>query len=172
MTRALPPQPREFPRFRAVAARRAPCTPIANPNQGERTMGTANWQPKWWTEEHATGWAKVKEALKRDWEQTKSDLHMGGRDLDQNVGDTVKQATGKEPIPSRGLGWDDAEQPLMYGYGARQRYGTQHREWNDDLESTLRTDWEHDHGGAGDTLKHKWEDVKNVVRHGFDRART
>jgi len=50
-----------------------------------------------------------------------------------------------------------------------QRYGAQHNEWNDDLESTLRTDWEHDHSAA---LKHKWDDVKTVVRHGFDRART
>lgn len=47
---------------------------------------------------------QVKEALKRDWEQTKSDLtgHKKGQDLDQNVGDTVKQATGKEPLPPRG----------------------------------------------------------------------
>ena len=46
---------------------------------------------------------RVKEALKRDLEQTKHDLTLGkkGEDLDQGVGDTVKQAIGKEPIPPR-----------------------------------------------------------------------
>ena len=45
----------------------------------------------------------AKEALKRDWEQTKSDMPgMEGRDLDQDVDDTVKQAAGKEPIPATG----------------------------------------------------------------------
>ncbi|ATB31478.1 hypothetical protein [Melittangium boletus] len=46
------------------------------------------------------GTGKVKEALKRDWEQTKHDLNKKkGTDLNQDVGDTVKQATGKEPVP-------------------------------------------------------------------------
>jgi hypothetical protein len=40
----------------------------------------------------------VKEAIKNDWEQTKSDLPgMAGKDLDQDVDDTVKQAAGAEP---------------------------------------------------------------------------
>jgi len=43
---------------------------------------------------------KVKDALKRDWEQTKNDFSKKhGRDLDQDAGDTIKQAIGKEPIP-------------------------------------------------------------------------
>ena len=48
---------------------------------------------------------QAKEAIKRDWEQTKSDLTGGkkGEDLDQDVGDTVKQAAGKEPVPPRGV---------------------------------------------------------------------
>jgi len=142
-------------------------------------MGTASWQPKWWTEENGSAWGKVKEAMKRDWEQTKADLHLGGKDLNQDVGDTVKQATGKEAIPGSstpndvhsGLGWDDAEQPLMYGYGARRQYGTQHEHWNDNLESSLKSDWEADHASAGDSTKRKWEEVKAVVRHGYNHAR-
>jgi hypothetical protein len=40
-------------------------------------------------------------ALKRDWEQTKSDMPgMEGKDLDQDVDDTVKQAAGTEATPS------------------------------------------------------------------------
>ncbi|MBA2331902.1 MAG: hypothetical protein H0V94_03830 [Actinobacteria bacterium] len=39
-------------------------------------------------------------ALERDWEQTKSDLPgLEGKDLDQDVDDTVKQATGNDPVP-------------------------------------------------------------------------
>jgi hypothetical protein len=42
----------------------------------------------------------VGDALERDWEQTKSDMPgMEGKDLDQDVDDTVKQAVGKEPAP-------------------------------------------------------------------------
>jgi hypothetical protein len=44
---------------------------------------------------------KVKEALKRDLEQTKHDLnHKKGQELNQDAGDTLKQAAGKEPIPA------------------------------------------------------------------------
>ena len=48
---------------------------------------------------------QVKEAIKRDWEQTKSDLTGGkkGHDLDQDVPDTLKQAVGKESIPAPGV---------------------------------------------------------------------
>jgi hypothetical protein len=43
----------------------------------------------------------AKEALERDWEQTKSDMPgMEGKDLDQDVDDTVKQAAGKERVPN------------------------------------------------------------------------
>ena len=40
-------------------------------------------------------------AMKRDLEQTKHDLSGGkkGQELNQDVGDTVKQGLGKEPTP-------------------------------------------------------------------------
>jgi hypothetical protein len=143
-------------------------------------MGKATWQPKWWKPEtHGSAWERVKEALKRDWEQTKSDVHAGGRDLDQDVGDTVKQMAGKEEIPpesqpnSKSLGsdaraWDDVETPMMYGYGARQQYGSQHKDWNDGLERTLRTEWEEGKSTTGRT----WDQVKAHVRRGYERARS
>jgi hypothetical protein len=46
---------------------------------------------------------KVKEALERDWEQTKHDITRKGRDLDQDVPDTLRQGAGKEPIPPEGV---------------------------------------------------------------------
>ncbi len=47
----------------------------------------------------------VKEALERDLEQTKADLtgDRKGQDLDQDVDDTLKQASGKDPIPPDGV---------------------------------------------------------------------
>jgi hypothetical protein len=43
---------------------------------------------------------QAKHALKRDLEQTKADLPGdGGKELNQDVGDTVKQAAGKEAVP-------------------------------------------------------------------------
>lgn len=150
-------------------------------------MGTATWQPKWWTKEHGSSWERVKEAMKRDWEQTKADLHLGGRELDQGVGDTVKQAAGKEVIPPRSqpnatggsdiasprsanarLSWDEAEAPIAYGYGARQNYGSQFNEWNDGLEGTLKREWESSH--AGTVGQQNWEDVKPLVRRGYDHS--
>ena len=139
-------------------------------------MGTARIQPKWWTEQHVSQWDNLKTALQRDWEQTKKDLHVGGKELHQNVGDTLKQAGGSEPIPpwnasgtnaGSDSSWDDAEPSLMYGVGARHQYGAQHAAWNDRLEATLKDDWEHAEGGA----HRKWDEVKGLVRHGYDRAR-
>jgi hypothetical protein len=52
------------------------------------------------TKEHLMGDSKaddVKDALKRDLEQTKADLPgVDGEDLDQDAGDTVRQALGKD----------------------------------------------------------------------------
>lgn len=57
--------------------------------------------PSWWKEEHNTAWDCVKAAVRRDWEQTKSDLTRGrdGMDLNQDAGDTLAQALGKERLP-------------------------------------------------------------------------
>ena len=140
-------------------------------------MGKATWQPKWWKPEtHGSSWERVKEALKRDWEQTKADVHAkGGRDTGQSVGDTVKQMAGKEEIPnsrslgSDRLGWDDVETPMMYGYGARDQYGSQHASWNDGLEKQLRTEWD---GEGRSKTGRAWDEVKTHVRRGYERART
>ncbi len=144
-------------------------------------MGTANWQPKWWTKDkHESGWENVKEALKRDWEQTKNDFGASGRDLDQDVDDTVKQAAGKDVIPppnqanapdgtpkQRDIGWSEAETPMRYGYGARQQFGSEHRDWNDKLEGTLRNEWEE----TNDSSRRNWNEVKDAVRRGYEHPR-
>jgi hypothetical protein len=135
-------------------------------------MGNAIWHPKWWDEgRHGSAWERIKEAMKRDWEQTKNDLHMGGKDLDQDVTETIDQMTGKEPIPpdhddySRDIQWNDIEEPMAYGYGARQQYGQQYPSWDNGLERTLRNEWEQ-RGSAART----WDDVRGYVRRGYDRT--
>ena len=45
---------------------------------------------------------KIVKALQRDWEQTKSDLPgLEGKDLRQDVSDTLGQAAGKERTPPK-----------------------------------------------------------------------
>jgi hypothetical protein len=61
--------------------------------------------PRWWRDNHTSTWDRVKAALQRDWEQTKSDFTDGkkGRDLNQGADDTLAQATGKQAIPPMGV---------------------------------------------------------------------
>jgi hypothetical protein len=59
--------------------------------------------PAWWTDKHASAWDRVKDALERDWEQTKADFSSrSGAKLNQGVADTLKQAAGEESIPPLG----------------------------------------------------------------------
>jgi hypothetical protein len=127
----------------------------------ERAMNT---NPKWWNEEHTSAWDRVKAALKRDWEQTKSDFHAGGKDLDQDVDDTVKQAAGKAPIPptNQPNDWDKVEPEHRYGVGARHHYN---EDWNDRLESKLKEEWSDLRSGR------TWDEVKSVVKRGWDRGK-
>jgi hypothetical protein len=134
---------------------------------------TTSWHPTWWNEEaYGTGWSRAREAVRRDWEQTKKDLHVGGHELNQSAKDTVKQGGGKEAIPRRDqpnppkvIGdWDDLELPIDYGFSAKKKYGAQHPRWNETLESTLRTEWD---AGKSQTRK-EWNDVSRWVRHGYE----
>ena len=90
-------------------------------------MATMRMQPPWWNEGYASAWDRAKEAFRRDWEQTKKDMHLkGGHELNQGARDTMKQAAGKQAIPAddranppKVIGdWNDLELPIEYGYGA------------------------------------------------------
>lgn len=132
--------------------------------------------PRWWNQEHDSAWDRVKDAMKRDWEQTKSDLSRGrgGRDLDQDVGDTVKQAAGKQPIPPPTMrnppdiddkDWKRVEDEYRFGVGARQYYGKDNRAWDDRTESKLREEWNDLKTGR------TWDEVKGSVRRAWDRVK-
>jgi hypothetical protein len=129
--------------------------------------------PPWWTRDHASAWERVREAVRRDWEQTKHDLALeGGHELNQGVSDTVKQALGKENIPTddrpnppKVIGsWDDVEAAVEYGYGARRTYGVHHPSWSQQLEAQLKQDWRVIKTSANRT----WEEMKRWVRHGYE----
>ena len=128
-------------------------------------MTTHAKDPSWWTKEDTSGWENVKDAFKRDWEQTKSDLsgHKAGHDLKQSAGDTAKQAAGKEAIPPGNVPnttFDKYEAALRFGYGAR----THHPQWNDDVEKRLSKDWD----ASGHPSK--WDEVKAYVKHAWNKA--
>jgi hypothetical protein len=142
-----------------------------------------NWQPAWWNEEkHGSAWERAKEALKRDWEQTKRDFGAGGRELDQDVDDTLKQVVGTDVVPppnqpnvpggapaqtgaaASRRQWSDVEAPMRYGYGARAQYNA---EWNDKVEEKLRSEWEEKRDG---TNRNAWDDVKAAVRRGYEHV--
>jgi hypothetical protein len=126
----------------------------------------ANHEHHVWWDEPDSGWERVKEAFRRDWEQTKADFGAKAPDLDQNVGDTVKQALGKEPIPPPDVPnrleerWENVEHAIRYGYAARQKFGEQ-KAWDDEVETHLRQDW--------DTMSppNAWHTMRPFVQRGW-----
>jgi hypothetical protein len=119
--------------------------------------------PNWWNTQHESAWNRVKAAFKRDWDQTKHDFGAHRPDTDQNVGDTVKQAAGKEPIPPRGMPtYEDTEDAYRFGYGARFEYGKRFNRWDDQLEAQLKQDWNETYrgrewAGSRDSIRRAWE---------------
>src|SRR5262249_2037933 len=105
-------------------------------------MAGNRYNAAWWTKDNDSNWDKVKEAFRRDWEQTKQDFGGDSPELNQDVPDTVKQAAGKENIPPPGTpNFEDYEPAFRYGYGARSHYGTQYPVWDSRLEETLQKEW-------------------------------
>lgn len=138
-------------------------------------MGTtpSKWHPTWWKEEtHGHLWELVRESMRRDWQQTKHDLGLGGHELNQSIGDTLKQASGAERLPNideanppKEIGdWGDAEALYWYGYAARHEFGAQHPRWNPQLEATLKSEWMAAQGQA----KRDWQAAVRIVRRGYE----
>jgi hypothetical protein len=121
--------------------------------------------PRWWNDEHTSAWDRIKAAFRRDWEQTKNDLSFkkAGRDLDQDVGDTVKQAAGKQPVMTDD--YDRLEPAMRYGYGASNYYRDDKDDWDDRTEGKLRQEWNDLKSGQ------TWDEVKGHVRRGWEWGR-
>ena len=117
-------------------------------------------RPTWYTDEHDSTWDRMKDAFRRDWEQTKHDFGSNtARDLDQDVDDTVKQAVGADRASDRSF--EDHEPAFRFGHAARRHYGTKHSTWDNDLESSLRTDygddWDRDRDHIRRAYEYRWD---------------
>jgi hypothetical protein len=121
--------------------------------------------PKWWTSDHDSAWERTKLALRRDWDQTVHDVTGKKPDTDQDVGDTLKQAAGKQPIPPPGQPTvEDPESAHRFGFGARMHYGKQYQNWDSTLEERLKADWH----STYPTRAQQWETDKRAIRYGWD----
>lgn len=119
---------------------------------------TKSTQPRWWTGKYDSAWDRVKEAFRRDWEQTKHDFGGKQPDLSQNVDDTLAQAAGKRAIPSgRVPNYDEQERSFRFGYGARMHYSGKYSDWNDELEHELQEDWNEDWPTSREAVRRGWE---------------
>lgn len=132
-------------------------------NQLETNMEN-RFNPSWWSQDHDSSWEKVKTSFQRDWDQTKHDFGANKPDLNQDVPDTVKQATGNEYIPPANVANFEFEEPgLRFGYGAWKQYGSKYPKWNNDLETTLINDWPKDDS---------WKRYSFAVRRGYEYSTT
>lgn len=131
------------------------------------STGRQQWHASYWNEQkHGSAWERVKEAMRRDWEQTKADFSKTkGQELNQDVDDTVKQAAGKQDIPPPVVpnpDFDKNEVPIQYGFGAHEEYGNRYTDWNDELESKLATEWDDSQTGR------RFDEVKPYIRRGWE----
>jgi hypothetical protein len=121
--------------------------------------------PKWWNNEYDSSWERTKAAFKRDWDQTKHDFGGKEPDTNQNVNNTVKQASGNEAIPPRRQPtYEDLEPAYRFGHGAKNYYGDKYSDWDNDLETTLRSDWE----TANPSRKQTWMQDRDAIKHAWD----
>jgi len=107
------------------------------------------WQRGGWTEPGDSAWERIKEAIRRDWEQTLHDLQIeGGHELNQRLADTIKQAAGRQaiprhnqPNPPRFIGnWGEVNGPI--GYGAPKEQSPEQAARFEQIEQTLRSEWD------------------------------
>jgi hypothetical protein len=122
--------------------------------------------PSFWTARQESAWARVKAALRRDWEQTKTDFGLGMAHLHQSAGDTIRQATGRRPLPGEetGLDWDLSRHAIRLGYGAAS-FWSYDRVWGEALEDRLRVEWTAMATGL------PFEDAIPLVRYGWEKGR-
>lgn len=132
--------------------------------------------PSWYTKDDDTAWSRVKAAFQRDWQQTEHDFGAKVPDLNQQVGDTVGQATGSKPIPpantptphpskSASSYRDQDEDNYRYGYAA-YRHFVPSSEMDDD-------DWDVKESIIRDELadQRDWDQRREGIRRGWEYGR-
>lgn len=94
-------------------------------------------------------WERIKRAFANDWEQTKADFGSDeARDMDQDVDDTLKQMTGSDDA------FENREQAFRFGYTAQSRHGSQHIQWDDDLDRQLESEYAGDYAADRAYIRH------------------
>jgi hypothetical protein len=123
--------------------------------------------PTFWTPTQQTAWERVRDAVRRDWIQTKADLGLpGGHDLAQTAKDTVKQAFGDRIIPggeAAGVRWDIARQAMRLGHGAATYWRDER--WTEALETRVKREWN------GLLTGVDYDDVRPLIVIGFERGK-
>jgi hypothetical protein len=105
----------------------------------------------WYTKDKMNSWDRIKAAFANDWEQTKNDFgSKSARDLDQDVDDTLKQAAGSKDA------FENREQAFRFGYAAQDQYRAEFPEWNDELETRLRKDYEGEYDADREYIRHAY----------------
>lgn len=130
---------------------------------------TTTNRPAWYSDEDDTAWAKIKAAFTRDWKQTKHDFGANEPNLNQQMGDTIAQATGSSPVPPGNAKTphtkdghldaynEDDEPAYRYGYAASRHFDFP-AEWDETTETALRKDW---------SDQSEWERRREAIRRGW-----
>lgn len=118
--------------------------------------------PTWWNDQDTSTWERVKKALRRDWEQTQNDFSNGrkGADLNQDLDDTLAQATGARPVPPAGV-----PNPLDGRELRRKVAKAQHEMRTAEREYADRS------AEATGLLSRTWDDAESQLRFGFEASR-
>lgn len=114
----------------------------------------AHKHPKWWTKQHDRAWRLAREALRTEWERLQADPGADAGD--------VEQQTAQAPPPEHEAGFEDCEAAFRFGFGARERFGTDFLSWNDNLQRRLEQEWQ-DMGGEDD-----WDEYLPAIRHAWE----
>lgn len=120
---------------------------MANPND-----------PIWWGAEHESTWTRVKDALRRDWEQTKKDFGDDDAvDLNQGLGDTLKQAAGKQAFVKSADAIDEERE------AAREDAEDRAEEIRDDIKERAKMSREERIEAAREAAEDRQEAAKKAV---------
>ena len=139
------------------------------------TTETEVVRPNWYTESDDSAWSHIKEAFRRDWQQTEHDFGANASNLNQQIGDTLGQATGSKPIPPGNMptphapkasSYHDEDEPnYRYGYAAYRHFVAESEAPDDaweNSEETIRNEW---HNPS------EWEQRRDAIRRGWDYGR-
>jgi Skp family chaperone for outer membrane proteins len=131
---------------------------------------TMTRNPAWWSEKHALAWSHVKDALERDWEQTKADFSGSGQKLNQTVGDSTDPAVvAKAAEKTRENMEEESEKADKIISKAREDIAKEHLRLSETV-GAVRKDLAAEEAKAKDKLAHAHAAAKEKVAEAKDRA--